>query len=130
MKNSTPSRVSKSKGFGMRRLFRNRSASAATANSLWCLSLMDDALAFRMARGNVRAAQNKLLTGLLRRNAATEFGRRWGFDSVRSTEDYRRRVPLSTYEDYQSDISSIMQGKQGVLTEDPVFLLVSMTGWK
>ena len=128
MKNCTPSRVSKPKGFGMRRLVRNRSASAATANGLWCLSLMDDALAFRLARGNVRAAQTKLLMGLLRRNAGTEFGRRWGFDSVRSTEDYRLRVPLSTYEDYQSDIASIMQGKQGVLTKDPVFLLEPTSG--
>lgn len=112
----------------MRQTVRHRSFGAATANSLWCLSLMDDALAFRRARRNVREAQTKLLMGLLRRNAATEFGRRWEFDRVRSTEDYRRRVPLSTYEDYQPDISRIMQGKQGVLTSDPVFLLEPTSG--
>ncbi len=112
----------------MHRRFRHRSVSAAAANGLWCLSLMDDALAFRRAKQDVREAQSKLLTGLIRRNAGTEFGRRWAFDAVLSTDDYRRRVPLSTYDDYQSDISKIMRGEQGVLTSDPVFLLEPTSG--
>ena len=112
----------------MFRPVRHRSFGAATANGLWCLSLMDDALAFRRAQRDVRETQSKLLSGLLRRNAGTEFGRRWEFDTIRSAEDYRRRVPLSTYDDYQSDISRIMQGEQGVLTGDPVFLLEPTSG--
>ena len=112
----------------MRRAVHRRSFGAAATNGLWCLSLMDDALAFRRARRDVQGAQTRLLAGLLRRNAATEFGRRWGFDTIRSAEDYRRRVPLSTYEDYQSDISRIMQGEPGVLTREPVFLLEPTSG--
>ena len=112
----------------MRRLVQRRSFAAATANGLWCLSLMNDALAFRVARRDVQATQTKLLMGLLGRSAGTEFGRRWGFDTVRSTEDYRRRVPLSTYDDYGSDICRIMRGQQGVLTRDPVFLLEPTSG--
>ena len=128
MKNCTPSRDRRPGRLGMLRPVRHRSVSAAAANGLWCLSLVDDALAFRRARRDVRGAQTKLLTGLIRRNAGTEFGRRWRFDAVRSAEDYRRRVPLSTYDDYQSDISRIMRGEQGVLTSDPVFLLEPTSG--
>lgn len=128
MNNRTPSRVRQLGRSEARLPIRHRSLGAATANGLWCLWLTNDALAFRRARRNVREVQTKLLMGLIRRNAATEFGRRWRFDTVRSTEDYRRRVPLSTYEDYQSDISRIMQGKQGVLTRDPVFLLEPTSG--
>ena len=128
MKNFTASRARQPGRSEALLPIHHRSLGAAIANGLWRLSLMNDALAFRRARRDVWEAQTKLLMGLLRRNAATEFGRRWGFDAVRSTEDYRRRVPLSTYDDYQPDISRIMQGKPGVLTSDPVFLLEPTSG--
>ena len=128
MKNCTPSRDRQPGRFGTLRPVRHRSFGAAAANGLWCLSLMDDALAFRRAQRDVRETQSKLLSGLLRRNAGTEFGRRWEFDTIRSAEDYRCRVPLSTYDDYQSDISRIMQGEQGVLTSEPVVLLEPTSG--
>lgn len=104
------------------------SLSCAAANGLWFLSLLRDWQAFRMAQRNVAGTQEKLLLRLIRQNSDTEFGRRWRFDAVRSVDDYRRRVPLSTYDDYQRDMARILDGAQRVLTSDPVVLLEPTSG--
>ena len=111
-----------------RRPGQRLSLSCAAANGLWFLSLLGDWQAFRMAQRNVAGTQEKLLLRMIRQNSETEFGRRWGFDAVRSVDDYRQRVPLSTYDEYQRDIARIMDGAQQVLTSDPVVLLEPTSG--
>jgi hypothetical protein len=44
------------------------------------------------------ATQQTLLMGLLKRAAATRFGRDHGFDALRSVADFQRAVPLRRYE--------------------------------
>lgn len=43
------------------------------------------------------AAQARVLRALLARAARTEWGRRYGYDSIRNYDDFRRRVPLGDY---------------------------------
>lgn len=65
--------------------------------------------------------QNELLLDLMRRNAGTEYGKRYGFGSVRSLADYQRQVPIITYDDIQGEMDRIVAGERNVLTaEDPV----------
>jgi hypothetical protein len=45
--------------------------------------------------------QERLLLDLLRRAANTAFGREHGFDSIRTADEYRRRVPLRSYLDFK-----------------------------
>jgi len=45
--------------------------------------------------------QRRVLGALLRRGARTEFGRAHGFASIRTVEDYQRRVPLRRYEEFR-----------------------------
>ena len=104
------------------------SSVVTTANIAWRLSLMSDALAYRRATRDTARTQAKLLRFLLRQNTDSEFGRRWRFDSIRSVDDYRARVPLSTYETYKHDIERIARGVPGVLTTEPVILLEPTSG--
>jgi hypothetical protein len=75
--------------------------------------------------------QEKLLRELLRRDAKTEYGRRFGFSSISSAEDFRRRVPLVTYEDLASSVERMFHGEKDVLVSrrDPLvhFCLTSGT---
>ena len=65
--------------------------------------------------------QTELLLGILRRNADTEYGRRFNFASIGSIEDYRRAVPIITYADIQQDMERVASGAKNVFTaEDPV----------
>jgi len=65
---------------------------------------------------------------LLRRNADTAFGRRYGFGRIRSVAEYQERVPLATYDDYREAIRRIGGGEAAVLTRDPVLLLELTSG--
>jgi hypothetical protein len=47
--------------------------------------------------------QNKQLTSLLRSAADTRFGKQYDFASISSVEEYQRRVPLRTYEQFWKD---------------------------
>ena len=98
------------------------------ANFLWFLSTMPESLAFGRAVQNVAQTQQQYLLRLVRRNADTNFGRRYGFTSIRSVADYQMRVPLSTYDDYQPAIKQISTGQPNMLTREPVLLLEPTSG--
>ena len=66
-------------------------------------------------------AQEDFLMGLLRDNKDTEFGRKYDFASIHSIEEYRRRVPVSSYDDYAEAIYRMVEkGEKNLLTAYPV----------
>lgn len=70
---------------------------------------------FLRAAENAEAVQHRLLMDLLKRNADSEFGRRYGFSSIRSTDEFRRNVPIATYEDLRPYIERVMDGDTSAL---------------
>lgn len=66
-----------------------------------------------------RDAQEKVLTGILKKNENTLFGREYLFREVTNGEDFRRYVPLSTYADLQPYMQSMIAGKEGILVHRP-----------
>lgn len=101
---------------------------ALFANALWFLSCLPESMAFHLARRNVSGTQEKLLLRLLRRNAKTDFGRRYDFASIRTAAEYQQRVPLSIYDDYRRDIEAIGAGQPRILTQEPPLLLEPTSG--
>lgn len=83
---------------------------------------------FQKATANVRAVQNKKLKEIITGNRNTDFGNRFNFHKVMNIGDYRNNVPILNYEDYQEFIFNIMDGKQRVLTTDPVVMLEPTSG--
>ena len=49
---------------------------------------------------NPMQCQEEFVLRLLRENAKTEFGRMHGFEHIRTLDNYRQRIQLTTYEDY------------------------------
>ncbi len=99
-----------------------------TANQLWAISLRRSHAAYRAALNDPAGAQRRILAGILERNASTQFGREMHFEGIRTTEQFRDRVPLSTYEDYAGHIERIKFGERGVLTAEHVGRLVPSSG--
>lgn len=56
-----------------------------------------------LARQDAPSIQRRVLAALLRRAARTAFGRVHDFASIRTVEDYQRRVPLRSYEAFWSE---------------------------
>ena len=72
--------------------------------------------------------QRDYLMRLLKKNAAAEYGKRYGFSSVASYEEYAERVPLTRYEDYEGYISKIANGAENILTSEKVLLFEPTSG--
>jgi hypothetical protein len=102
--------------------------SSLALNSAWAASALPAWLRFRAALNSPRRTQQRVLLRCLGRNAGTLYGRRHGFAEVRNVEEYRARVPLSTYDDYAPFVERVAAGEEGVLTAEPVRLLEPSSG--
>lgn len=66
-------------------------------------------------------AQERVLHGLLKHYAQTEYGARHSAKQIETIEDYRRAFPVATYEDYQPLINKVMAGEvKLLLSEEPI----------
>ncbi len=90
------------------------------ANGAWLASSLPAAMAFRRGLDRVAETQERILLGILHRNAQTSFGRAHGFASIRSVRDYQDRVPVRTYDDFASEMRRVEVGETNVLTASPI----------
>lgn len=97
-------------------------------NRLWTARCRRDARAFEAAASDVAGCQWAWLRATLARNRNTAFGRAYDFRSIRSTEEYRRRVPLMREEALAGYVGRIAAGEARVLTAEPVRLLEPTSG--
>lgn len=59
--------------------------------------------------------QKEVLTKLLLAAKHTEFGKQYGFESIKTREDFKNRIPLYNYETLFPYINRLMQGEQQIL---------------
>jgi hypothetical protein len=62
-----------------------------------------------------RRIQHGVLLEKVRRHADSDFGREHGFADIRSVADFRRRMPISTYDDYRPYIERVKRGELGAM---------------
>ncbi len=60
-------------------------------------------------------AQREVLFNLVDKAKNTEFGKKYGFESIDSIEKFQERVPIQTYEDIKPFIDRLLKGEQNVL---------------
>lgn len=69
----------------------------------------------------------QLLMDILARNKDTEIGKRYDFASINSIDEYKKRVPLSTFDDYASYVERMADDGQKNLmfAGEPVYYYMS-----
>lgn len=67
---------------------------------------------------NPEGAQKHLLSTILRRNKASEFGRLHGFAGIRKVTQYQTNVPIQSYKDMEPAINRMIKGEKNVLMAD------------
>ena len=79
--------------------------------------------AYELMTKNPMAVQTKLLMDLLQENKNTEYGRRYDFASITSIEEYQKRVPITTYGDYEDYLHRMTHaGERKLICDaDPVW---------
>lgn len=73
--------------------------------------------AFEARLDDPRRAQEQTLRAILTRHAASEYGRRHGFDTLAGYDDYRARVPVVSYEDLRPYVERMLAGEADVLVQ-------------
>jgi len=76
---------------------------------------------------NPEKVQSKLLFDLLKRQAATAFGRDHGFGSIRTVDDYRRLVPIAPYERLAPYIERVKSGETSALFAEDTLRFFALT---
>ncbi len=61
------------------------------------------------------AVQQNQWYQLLQKARLTAWGKKWGIDQIHTTEDYKKAIPLSEYEDLKPFIERMMYGEPDVL---------------
>ena len=70
-----------------------------------------------------------ILSNIISHNKVTEIGKKWNFQSIKTTEDYRNNVPLTDYEDYRPYIERMVEkGEDNLLTTDKVVYYCPTSG--
>lgn len=64
----------------------------------------------------------------MRDNADTEFGRRHGFEGIRSFKEFQSRLPISGYQDLEPYIKAAMHGRPNQLTRSAPVLFTTTSG--
>jgi hypothetical protein len=75
-----------------------------------------------------QAAQLRVLTRILDRNADTAFGRDHQFSEITTAAEYRARVPLRDYEGHRNYVDRAVAGEPNVLTIDSLTMLTMTSG--
>ena len=60
-------------------------------------------------------AQEKLLKRILSKSKNCELGRKYNFADIHSVEEFRKKVPLSTYADYDPLVDRMIHNKENNL---------------
>jgi hypothetical protein len=59
--------------------------------------------------------QKETLFGLIEKAASTAIGKEYGFGSIKSIEQFQKKVPVHSYEELKNYVSRIMAGEQNLL---------------
>lgn len=75
-----------------------------------------------------RSVQKQVLLDKVRAATDSEFGKRYGFQSIHDVASFRRQLPITTYEDYRPFIDRVMQGDvEAMFARGTKVLMFAMT---
>lgn len=80
------------------------------------------------AMNNPHELQDKIFKNLVQEARDTAWGKKYGYKSISSVQEYRNRVPLSSYEDISPWIDRIIKGEQNVLWSSPIHWFSKSSG--
>lgn len=101
------------------------------------LTLFNDTLVWLMKRRLARIdafrrdpwpIQERQFQRLIRDGRSTQWGKAFGYKSIRSVADFQREVPVSAYEDLFPYIERVMRGEDRVLWPSPIHFFSKSSG--
>lgn len=72
--------------------------------------------------------QNEMMLKLIHSAEQTEWGKKYGFESIKNYETYKNRFPLQDYDSLKPFIDRIFEGEQNVLWNTPIKWFAKSSG--
>ncbi|KNZ40332.1 GH3 auxin-responsive promoter family protein [Acetobacterium bakii] len=85
-------------------------------------------LELRKNSKNANKRSHRKLLRLLHKNRNTAYGKKYHFAEIHSYDDFRRRVPLSDYSDYDGYIKRMLDGETNLITAAAVDFYADSSG--
>ena len=60
-------------------------------------------------------AQEKTLSKIIKRNKNSYYGKKYDFKNIKSIDDFREKLPLTTYADYEEFVDRMIENKENNL---------------
>lgn len=92
----------------------------------WVLKKRIDQIQFFL--NNPNEVQNELLLGLINKAKNTSFGKTYNFQSIKSYNDFKNRIPIHSYEDLEPLISKTRKGEQNVFWSENIKWFAKSSG--
>lgn len=105
-----------------------RRALTTALTSAWAVSRRASVRAFDEASRDPSRAQEAWLRRALPSLGSSRYGRTLGLDTVTSLDDFRRRAPLTTWEEVAPHVELLANGTHDALTTEPVLMLERTSG--
>ncbi len=77
---------------------------------------------------NPIATQREVLQDLVTHGQYTEIGRKYGLKNLFTISNFKKAIPIHTYEDLKPYIERLMQGEQNLLWNTPVYWFAKSSG--
>ncbi|HEY0272158.1 MAG TPA: GH3 auxin-responsive promoter family protein [Chitinophaga sp.] len=72
--------------------------------------------------------QQQVFQNLISAAQYTEFGKQYGFSNIYKIEEYKKRVPVHTYDTIKPYIQRVMEGQQNILWNTPIKWFAKSSG--
>ncbi|MEG2574309.1 MAG: GH3 auxin-responsive promoter family protein, partial [Bacteroides sp.] len=72
--------------------------------------------------------QEKVFKHLISKASNTEWGKKYNYDSIKSYEDFKRRIPIQTYDDIKPYVERMREGEQNILWSSPIQWFAKSSG--
>ncbi|WP_170253867.1 GH3 auxin-responsive promoter family protein [Acetobacterium paludosum] len=83
---------------------------------------------FFAMKKNPEEMQNAVLQDILKHAQKSEFGQKMGFSEIKSVDDFKKKVPISSFDDYQSYIEKLKTGESDILFNGEMASFIATSG--
>ncbi|MEG1752726.1 MAG: GH3 auxin-responsive promoter family protein [Christensenella sp.] len=70
----------------------------------------------------------EMLFRLMAENADTEIGKKYGYQEIKTVEDFQNKVPYTTYDDYERYIHRMLEGEKNLISAADVYHYAATSG--
>lgn len=72
--------------------------------------------------------QNELVLDLIYKAQNTEFGKTYGFADIKTYKSFKERVPVQSYEDFESTFERCREGEKNIIWPSPITMFAKSSG--